>query len=121
MSHSRKVLPPFYFLVTAATMAGLHFLAPIGMLLHPPITDLGALLIAFGLGVLCLGSRHLCQSRDTDKAVRGINAPGNQRDVPGYEKSYVLGYGRRPSWHRGIFWNYQPLHPNSALCLAHSA
>lgn len=52
MSHSRKVLPAFYFLVTAATMAGLHFLAPIGMLLHPPITDLGALLIAIGLGVL---------------------------------------------------------------------
>ena len=52
MSHSRKVLPSFYFLVTAATMAGLHFLAPIGMLLHPPITDLGALLIAIGLGVL---------------------------------------------------------------------
>ena len=52
MSHSNKVLPPVYFLVTVVTMAGLHFLAPIGMILHSPATYLGALLIVIGVAIV---------------------------------------------------------------------
>ncbi len=52
MSHSNKVLPPVYFLVTVVTMAGLHFLAPIGMILHSPATYLGALLIVVGFAIV---------------------------------------------------------------------
>lgn len=52
MSHRRKILPPVYFLAAVAIMASLHYLAPIGIILRPPITYLGVLLIAIGLGVV---------------------------------------------------------------------
>ena len=52
MSHRRRILPPVYFLAAIAIMAGLHYLAPIGIILRPPITYLGVLLIAIGLGVV---------------------------------------------------------------------
>ncbi len=52
MDHGRKILPPFYFLAAVATSAGLHFLAPIALILHAPLKYLGALLITIGLGVV---------------------------------------------------------------------
>ena len=52
MSHRRRILPPVYFLVAIAVTVGLHYLAPIGIILRPPATYLGVLLIAVGLGVV---------------------------------------------------------------------
>ncbi len=52
MSHQRKILPPVYLLAAIVIMASLHYLAPIGIILRPPITYLGVLLIAIGLGVV---------------------------------------------------------------------
>ncbi len=52
MSHKRRILSPVYFLAAIAIMASLHYLAPIGIILRPPITYLGVVLIAIGLGVV---------------------------------------------------------------------
>ena len=52
MTHTRKILPPVYLLIAIAMMAGLHFLAPIGMILRPPFIYLGVFLITIGLGIV---------------------------------------------------------------------
>lgn len=52
MSRSKKIIPPVYFLVTVVIMAGLHYFAPIGNVLHPPATYSGALFIAIGFIIM---------------------------------------------------------------------
>ncbi len=52
MSQQRRILPPVYLLAAVAIMASLQYFAPIGTILRPPITYLGVLLIAIGLGVV---------------------------------------------------------------------
>lgn len=51
VNRKRKVLPPVYFLFTLLIMAGLYFFVPIGLILHAPMTYLGALPIVIGFAI----------------------------------------------------------------------
>ena len=46
-----KILPPTYFLIFLALIAGLHFIFPITKIIHSPYNWLGIVLIIFGSAV----------------------------------------------------------------------
>ncbi len=60
----QKVLPPVWFFLSIIVMIGLHFWLPVKQLLFPPLTYLGMVAIATGIGmVLCCA--YLFRQKDT--------------------------------------------------------
>jgi protein-S-isoprenylcysteine O-methyltransferase Ste14 len=60
----QKVLPPVWFLLSIMSMIGLHLWLPVKQLLFPPITYLGILAIAMGIGI-ALFCTYLFRQKET--------------------------------------------------------
>lgn len=60
----QKVLPPVWFLLSIILMVGLHFWLPVKQLFFPPITYLGIVAIATGIGMI-LFCAYLFRQKDT--------------------------------------------------------
>ena len=60
----QKVLPPVWFFLSIIVMIGLHFWLPVKQLLFPPLTYLGMVAIATGIGMV-LFCAYLFRQKDT--------------------------------------------------------
>ncbi len=60
----QQVLPPVWFFLSIIVMIGLHFWLPVKQLLFPPLTYLGMVAIATGIGMV-LFCAYLFRQKDT--------------------------------------------------------
>jgi len=51
MAERHRVVPPVYFLATVAASVGLHFAAPLTVLVPAPLHLAGGVLVALGIGI----------------------------------------------------------------------
>jgi len=69
-----RVIPPVYFVATAAVMVALHFLVPVARLVEPPVTYFGWVLFAAGFLTLIAVKRRFDRAGTTIKSFKGPSA-----------------------------------------------
>ena len=67
MRRSPRVLPPVYLFLAIVAMSGLHWFAPLRQLVHRPLSLLGLIPLALGVGIAAAGARLFVRSGTTIK------------------------------------------------------
>lgn len=62
MSSSPRIIPPVYFLLTLVAMLLLHWLAPVGRVIPPPLTWFGLVPLALGIFMSITAARAFARA-----------------------------------------------------------